>query len=411
MFESTYIALGSRDPLPFRTPLENIYYEFIPFGSDNLFPQALALFARTSPNHRGIINSKLQYIIGDGIIPQDEKDKETLALIEKINFEGENLTDVTTRVLTDDLMGGNLWLEIITDRNRSFLYISQMDFTKCRLAKDLKRVIMHQDWKNYTGENDTQRKVLPLYPNFQKDNDGLFPAYRSVFHYKRYEPEFTYYGVPQYVSGQDSIQIDLKTNKWNLARLKNAFSISGVLVIPVKDKAESKAVIDNIKANHIGEENQGKLFTITKKRPDASERGEQTQLIQTNQQEDGSWEKLHNQSMSDMVIAHSWFRSLVGIADNTGFDTQRILNEYEIALNTVITNYQREYIGIYRKLFSEVLGRDLPIQFKNRGPLQDERYYKIWEIRKMRGMDYDEKDPAQQQIVGVKSPGTNIQVT
>ncbi len=43
------------------------FLDYIPFGSDNLFPQALALFSRLSPNHRGVLTSKERYFQGDGI--------------------------------------------------------------------------------------------------------------------------------------------------------------------------------------------------------------------------------------------------------------------------------------------------------------------------------------------------------
>jgi hypothetical protein len=400
---ATFINLGPQDPQPYHIPAMGNMLDIIPFGSDNQFPQALALFARTSPNHRGIINSKHQYILGDGIVPTEENDQQTLDLISHVNFEKEDLTEVTSRTLLDDLMIGNGWTELITDRNRTFLWFNQLDSTKCRLMKDKKRVAIHPDWSMDKGASDPDRKILPLYPNFEKDGTGPFAAYRCVYHKKRYEPEFSYYGIPQYVSSQDSIQIDLKTNKWNLARLKNAFKVSGVLVIPVRDKAESKAVIDNIKKNHVGEDNQAKLFTITKTRARGDEKADQTQLIETQQGDEGSWLDLHKQSMSDMIVAHAWYRSLIGIADNTGFDTQRILNEYEMALNSVITNYQKEYIKMYKKLYREVIGLDVEIQFRNRAPMDDDKYYKVWELRKQKGLEYDETDPAQQIIVGVKN--------
>ena len=411
IIQAQYFALSTEDPKPFVKELDFMASEYIPFGSDNLFPQALALFSRTSPNHRGILNSKHQYIIGDGIAARDEKDSEVIELLRKVNFEGENITGVVSRILIDDLRFGNSWWELITDRNQTFLWFNQLDSTKCRLGKDEKTVVIHPDWTKYMMD-DKAKKTLTLYPNFQKDKGtGNFPAYRSVFHHKRYEPEFVYYGIPDYIAGKDSVQIDLKTNKWNLARLKNSFRLSGILVIPTRDKAESKQVIDRIKKDFIGEDNQAKLLTITKLRARSDEKADQTQLIETRQDDEGSWTSLHSQSFNDMIVAHGWFRSLVSSPDNTGFDTQRILNEYEIAYNTVISSYQDEYINLINKFYDEILGRTLDIQFKNKAPMDDDKYKYVWEVRKEKGLAYDENDPAQQEIIGTKTGIKNISVS
>ena len=95
------------------------YNDYIPFGSDNLFPNALALFARQSPNHRGVINSKVNYSMGDGIISLDE-DAQTEDLLASINFEGNSLDYIQKKLYLDRFISGNHYLECITDKNRSF---------------------------------------------------------------------------------------------------------------------------------------------------------------------------------------------------------------------------------------------------------------------------------------------------
>ena len=373
--------------------------DFIPFGADNMFPQALALFCRTSPNHRGILNSKHTYFMGDGLTTEDQS---FLDLLDDINYQGESIEKFLEKIDTDYGMFGNGYWELITDRNRSFLWFNHIDATKVRLEKGQERVILHPDWSKDTGKYDKYRKYLPVYPQFESD-PGVedFPAYRSVYHQKKYEPEFVYYGVPQYLSSKDSIQIDLKTNKWNLSRLKNSFRVSGILVVPVKDPQESKDVMNYIKKNYTGEDNQAKLLTITKGRATENQKAEQAQLIETKQHDEGSWIKLHEQSLADLIVSHQWFRTLTGIADNTGFDTQRILNEYEVAKNTVINNRQKEYIEIISELYRDVIGLDVPEDFKfiNRPPLDTDNYKYVWELRQEKGLDFDENDPAQQIIV------------
>ena len=393
------LSIAPADKIQPYSGVENNYRDFIPFGSDNLFPNALALFARQSPNHRGVINSKVNYAMGDGLVPTDENDQATEDLLQSINFEGESLNDVQKKLLLDNFITGNYYIECITDKNRSFLWFNHIDATKARVSKDLKNILIHPDWSRYTGKTDKNLKVIPVYPNFEPDTKDGISAHRCVYHGFSYEPEFSFYGIPQYISGKDSVQIDLRTNKWNLGRLKNSFRPGATMIVPVKDSAEAKLVSDTLKAQYTGEEKQGKTLLLTKSRALENEKADQTQYIPHTVEDKGSWIKLHQQSTSDIIVAHAWYRALSGIADNTGFDTERILNEYNIALSTVITSTQQEFVKLYNRLYSQTIGLDLAINFKNSPPLKAETYKYVWEIRKSRGESYDETDINQQEFI------------
>lgn len=382
------------------TPIRSLdytYTNFYPFGLDNLFPQATALFSRSSPNHRGIIKSKVIYMIGGGITTEDKK---LAYLLERCNFEGENITDVFKKICRDDNTGGNAWLEVITDPRRSFVWFNHIDFTKVRRVKDEKSVYIHPDWTYYRGKLDPRMTKLPMYPDFVNEvNEYGAAVSRSVYHICEYEPEFVYYGLPGWIGGKDSVLIDLKTNKWNLSRLQNAFKVSGFLVVPVKDTAEGDKLLDYIESQHIGEGNQAKLMVLTKSRSSEGEKGDRTQFIESKQDDEGSWTKLHEMGVTDIVVAHSWFRSLTSLPDNTGFDTRRILNEYEVARRTVIQEKQILYLNILKKIFGELTNYQADLRFVNNPPIEDHSWKRIWEIRKDKGLDFSETDPEQQKIV------------
>jgi hypothetical protein len=367
--------------------------DFIPFGQDNLFPQALALFSRLSPNHRGVLNSKERFFQGDGIIGVNAIAK---AWIESVNAEGESLNKVQKKLWIDEHRFGNVWIELITDNKGSFLFINHIDSTKCRLSRQGNEVLIHPDWSKYTSKTDKDLRTLALYPSWGEDKEHP-NIKRSVYHKFSYEPEFTYYGVPSHISGKDSVQIDFKTNKWNLARLVNAFQPSGMLAIPVKDKAEADKVLREVE-KHTGEGNQGKVFPIAKSRAMEGQKAEDVTFTPFQSNDTGSWMDLHKQSLSDIVMAHGWYRSLCSIPDNTGFDTTRIINEYNIAFPQ-INEAQFEYTEWYQKIYKEVTGKDIEIEFQNSPPLSTDKYYFIWEMREKKGLPFDPKDPAQNVII------------
>jgi hypothetical protein len=76
------------------------------------------------------------------------------------------------------------------------------------------------------------------------------------------------------------------------------------------------------------------------------------------------------------VVAHSWFRSLSGLDYSTGFNSERILHEYEIALNTVILTEQEEILEPLRDLLAAVLKVDASsLEFVNRPPTRSKPIY------------------------------------
>ena len=116
---------------------------------------------------------------------------------------------------------------------------------------------------------------------------------------------------------------------------------------------------------------------------------------------DGDWAELHTQATNDIVVAHSWFRSLSGLDYSTGFNSERILHEYEIALNTVILAEQAELLEPLRELFETILCVDASsLEFVNRPPTRSKPIYmRVWEARKADGLEYDEKDESQQMFL------------
>ena len=206
--KSCVISYANATDITIEPLKQNIVRDYIPFGSDNLFPQAIARISRTSPNHRGVINSKTTFMIGGGLVSDAYPE-----LITKANANKQTLSKVTKNLIFDDNTSGNAYCEIITDSKKSFIYFNHLDFTKCRISKDEKYVIMHPDWRKYESTKQYATS-LPLYPNFEYvTSENGAKLLRSVYHFKDYEPEFTYYGIPLGVAGKASAQNDLETHK------------------------------------------------------------------------------------------------------------------------------------------------------------------------------------------------------
>jgi len=359
-FSSSVISTTSASTIKEPSKVDYNSLDYISFGTDNLFPQGLAILNRRASTHRSILNNKVIYSLGRGFITEGNAPLENF--IKQVNNNRESLRKVLKKIFNDYYSFGNAYLEVVlVDNGQPQFY--HHDATKVRIHKERTHVIIHPDWKQYEGKK-MFAKVLPLYPEFETI-DG---AKRAIFHFKQYEPEFCDYGIPDWVAALDAAAIGYKTTRWNLSRLENSFQASGVLEIVGDMSAEDMKKVKKDLANEFsGEENVGKLLAITRK---FSEQGGGTTFTPLIQNSEGEWINLHNQSDSDLIIAHNWFRSLSGIADSTGFDTKRIRNEYQVAKNTVIGENQDAILSEIKYLLEMHSSIDpTALSFRNESPV------------------------------------------
>ncbi len=360
------------------------------WGDNNMLPQALSQIARNSVAHRRIINDKADYIAGKGVTC-DSDNVVIKKLAASANGSGESLRSVIARLALDEAMFGNAFMEVVTDANGSFLSFYHVDASKCRLARDNERVVMHHDWSAF---RISEAVSLPLYPNFEEHEDGTL---RAVVHYKDYEPMFSHYGVAPYIAGLDAAAILYKTDRWNVARIDNSFQMSGVMMLDgaVGSEQDADRMVRMAEEKFAG--NPGQVLFVLRESGD----GDSSRFIPIDASADGDWAKLHEQAESDLVVAHSWFRSLSGLDYASGFSTERILHEYEVALNTVILSEQEQLLEPMRQIIERVCGVDASsLAIVNTPPTSAKpSYMRVWEARKADGLEYDENDPAQQRFL------------
>ncbi|HIY47275.1 MAG TPA: phage portal protein [Candidatus Alistipes faecigallinarum] len=358
------------------------------WGDDNLFPMALALMARRSTTHRRIINDKADYISGKGFTCDGEHEPQLAAFIRRVNGQGESLRQLLSKLAFDKALFGNAFLEAVTDPGHTFLALYHQDATRCRVARDSQHILLHHDWSAFRAE---EARTLPLYPLFEEQADGTL---RTMIHYKDYEPAFEHYGVPPYIAGLNVSAIAYKTDRWNISRLDNSFQLSGVMMLDSSagNEADAERIVRLAERKFAG--NPGQVMFVIREGGD----DDNSRFIPIASQNEGDWEALHEQATADIVVAHSWFRTLSGLDYSSGFSAERILHEYEVALNTVILAEQAELTEPIRRVISELLGFDTSsLEIVNRPPTRSKPIYmKVWEARKADGLDYDPEDPRQQ---------------
>ena len=383
------VAVGNRSPEPLFAMSQSVVSndKYWRWGDDNLMPTALSLMSRRSTTHRRIINDKADYIAGKGF-SYDEQQPLLRALVARANGEGDTLRSVVCRLAFDKALMGNAFMEVVTDEQHSFLSFYHQDASRCRLSRNGEHLILHHDWSRFTEQ---EARTLPLYPRFEKMEDG---SLRSVVHYKEYEPMFSHYGVPKYIAGMGVSAIAYKTDCWNISRLDNSFQLSGVMMLDasIDNEAEAERIVQAAERRFAG--NPGQVMFVVRE----GQENDNSRFIPVESRNEGDWSELHDQATSDIVVAHSWFRSLSGLDYSAGFSAERILHEYEVALNTVILAEQEELLAPVKRIIGEKLGVDASsLEIINRPPTRSKPIYmKVWEARKADGLEYDPDDEEQQ---------------
>ena len=311
---------------------------FIPFGSDNLFPQCLAAIKRKAAIHNSIISWKTTYMIGSSV--QETGNINLDDWIKDVDGKGHGLQYIAERHFEDDNTFGNLYQIFITDKRRTFINFTHMQSAKARWARDENAILFHPDWLRYnTSDKDLITKI-PVYPEFGEIEGS--PFLYSCVPLADYEPEFQKYGLPTYVAGLNTIAISYKTDIWNESRLDNSFQPSGILEASVGSDDEAKDLVANAKKTYSGEGNNSKLLVVAKE-PGAESATSFTPFLQNSE---GEFVNIHEISTNDQVTAHKWFKSLAGIAQNTGFEEggKLMLTEFSVAVTKVITPKQKKYL-------------------------------------------------------------------
>ena len=320
--------------------LAKVRTKFIPFGTNNLFPQYLAELKRKSSTHRSVLAQKTIFTSGAKFVTNNDDVKE---YIKDVNADGESLRQVFKKLADDYYTFGNAYLEgVLYDGGLNLYHI---DATTVRASKDKKEVYIHPDWAKYNTMKD-KLSIIPLYPSVKRN--------RFILQFKDYEPTFQFYGLPDYVAALEHIAVDYEIGKWNHTKFKNGFQPSAIVEINGDmGEEEAKKLVREAQKKFVGDGNNGKIMFIVKNGDTSSAN---VQIIKDDQE--GSWIDLQRITDQNIVTAHRWQPSLSGLVssgkmNNTGSE---IRIAYDLAMTTVIKDTSDLLLNGIRVVLYKELG-------------------------------------------------------
>ena len=320
--------------------LSKVRTKFIPFGTNNLFPQYLAELKRKSSTHRSVLAQKAVFTSGAKFVTNNETVRE---YIKDVNADGESLREVFKKLADDYYTFGNAYIEgVLYDGGLNLYHI---DATTVRMSKNKKQVYVHPDWAKYNTMKD-KLNIIPLYPEMSGS--------RFVMQFKDYEPTFQFYGLPDYVAALEHIAVDYEIGKWNHTKFKNGFQPSAIIEINGDmGEEEAKKLVREAQKKFVGDGNNGKIMFIVKNGDAANAN---VQIIKDDQE--GSWIDLQRITDQNIVTAHRWQPSLSGLVssgkmNNTGSE---IRIAYDLAMTTVIKDTSDLLLNGLRTILYKEMG-------------------------------------------------------
>lgn len=361
-----------------KTPNEVQYQsnEYIPFldAQSNLLRQLFSI-VNTSPTNRAIVLDKVCFALGDGIniYPKsnifkhnigeltDEQIEKVSEYLEDINkADNEDFEALRKKVTRDYVQYGNAFVECIkASDGRIYQRHLPVSWVQPRKMQPNENSVsgfgVSRQWLEY-NENPPDLLKYSAFPNFQKVEGQ--DSERCILHIRDYNPEYLYWGVPEWLAAVYYGEIEYRVAKYNNSRFDNGFAPSAIVQLFDTTMSDEEAgdFVKEVTKSFTGTGNNSKIFTVV------TESG--TEALKVNLLDDkseGTFLELSKISRENIVTGHRWSQSLAGIGTpGTLGSNQQIRAEYEIVKSKVIEPINAvifgQWINKVLKLQSKLLG-------------------------------------------------------
>jgi DNA-binding Lrp family transcriptional regulator len=324
--------------------------DWILFGDEgdykNRYPEYLLdLYRRSAKNH-AIINSKKDYVVGQGWAVKKEG-LNTLGLAKLQEFidhpnQYETLNDILEKVALDYELYNGFALEIVYNQlNDKIAAVYHADFARYRSNEDGSCYYHSEDWSKH---NPIVEKIEAF--------DWKNPSGKQLLYVKGYSPDCRYYPLPTYLGSTSYIELDVEIANFHLNSVKNNF-VGGTIVSfyngePTAEEQES--IERQIKDKFTGTNNAN---SIVLNFADSRDRG--VEIIQLNGNDfDKRFDILNKTVQREIYAGHQVTDpALFGIKEDGIFTSRnQLVDSFELFQNTYINNRQQFIERVFNELAS-----------------------------------------------------------
>lgn len=232
----------------FTQPDINIYAvgEYIPFGSDNLYPQTLLRMYQSSPFHNAIIEFKTITAIGDGLEITTNDKLEGKVLKKKLEKLLNNR--FLKRIIKEYIIHNRLYFKVKV--GKTDIELIPAEFVRASANHKNERIV-NNDWIRRRNEYD---KIYL----FDKYNEKDY----QIIEYMDDTPGTYIYSVPHYSSSSNWIWLDGEIAFFQKQNMENSVNPSMIVKIyeDIEDPDLKEKWVSNFRRSFEGARNSGKVF-------------------------------------------------------------------------------------------------------------------------------------------------------
>jgi len=324
--------------------------EYILFGTEgewkNRYPEYLLNLYRRSAKHHAIINSKKDYVAGQGWAVDSEglNTFQTAKLEQFLKHPNqyESLNDILEKVALDYELYNGFALEIVYDQlNEKIAAIYHADFARYRSNEDGTCFYYSEDWSKHKPEVE---KIDAF--NWKE------PSGKQLLYVKGYSPDCKYYPLPTYLGSTGYIELDVEIQNFHISAVRQNFVGSTILSFfngePTPEEQEE--IERQIKQKFTGTDNAG---SIVLNFADSRDRGVEIQQLNGNDY-DKRFDILNRTVQREIYAGHQVTDpALFGIKEDGIFTSRnQLVDSFELFQNTYVNNRQQFIERVFNELAS-----------------------------------------------------------
>ena len=320
----------------------NTSRQYVAWGENNDAPTIFWENYLKNSNLQAIVNTMMDYIIGDGIDSN----------FNISNEKGDNFEDILKKCIFDYILFGGFCLEGIRNSDKQIVRLNYINVMDVRVDEDLTTAFISNNWNKWTPKNVIK---LPLFKSDKKQAHFLFYFRGNIT--RNINP------IPCYVSALKSIEILNNTRTFHLRNLENNFTSSVLISLngtSIKSE-ELKKIKQSLEAENTGYENAGKILLINNANAEGSVTVERLQADNAGD----LYQQLAESSIDDIYSAFRINKVLIGANIPTGFSKVEYENIYAIYKATVIVPMQNTIKKVLKQLDVEIEFKPFKIEFTN----------------------------------------------
>ena len=322
--------------------------DWILFGDEgdykNRYPEYLLNLYRRSAKHHAIINSKKDYVFGQGwAVNAEGLDTMGLARLQQFIEEPnqyESLNDILEKVALDYELYNGFALEVVYNQlNDKIAAIYHADFARYRSNEDGTKYYYSEDWKKH---NPVVEEIDAF--NWKE------PSGKQLLYVKGYSPDCKYYPLPTYLGSTGYIELDVEIANFHLNAVKNNF-VGGTIISFYNGEPtleEQEEIERQIKDKFTGTDNAN---SIVLNFADSRDRGVDIQQLNGNDF-DKRFDILNKTVQREIYAGHSVTDpALFGIKEDGIFTSRnQLVDSFELFQNTYVNGRQQFIERVFNDL-------------------------------------------------------------